>query len=81
MWLLELSYRHTLGHSSPRLLMEQRWLLAVWGTQGETFILSAPLSLKLTLSHFANNQLVKNPPAMQETPVLFLGLKDPLEKG
>ena len=26
-------------------------------------------------------QLVKNPPAMQETPVLFLGRKDPLEKG
>ena len=26
-------------------------------------------------------QLVKNPPAMQETPVQFLGQKDPLEKG
>ena len=26
-------------------------------------------------------QLVKNPPAMQETWVLFLGWKDPLEKG
>ena len=26
-------------------------------------------------------QLVKNPPAMQETPVQFLGGKDPLEKG
>ena len=26
-------------------------------------------------------QLVKNPPAMQETPVLFLGREDPLEKG
>ena len=25
-------------------------------------------------------QLVKNPPAMQETPVRFLGRKDPLEK-
>ena len=25
-------------------------------------------------------QLVKNPPAMQETLVQFLGLKDPLEK-
>ena len=25
-------------------------------------------------------QLVKNPPAMQETPVRFLGLEDPLEK-
>ena len=26
-------------------------------------------------------QLVKNLPAMHETPVRFLGLKDPLEKG
>ena len=26
-------------------------------------------------------QLVENPPAMQETPVRFLGQKDPLEKG
>ena len=25
-------------------------------------------------------QLVKNPPAMQETPVGFLGQEDPLEK-
>ena len=25
-------------------------------------------------------QLVKNPPAMQETPVWFLGREDPLEK-
>ena len=26
-------------------------------------------------------QLVKNPPAMLETPVRFLGREDPLEKG
>ena len=26
-------------------------------------------------------QLVKNPPAVQETPVQFLGQEDPLEKG
>ena len=26
-------------------------------------------------------QLIKNPPAMQETPVCFLGREDPLEKG
>ena len=26
-------------------------------------------------------QMVKNPPAMQETPVQFLGWEDPLEKG
>ena len=26
-------------------------------------------------------QLIKNPPAMQETPLRFLGQEDPLEKG
>ena len=26
-------------------------------------------------------QLVKNPPAMQEIPIRFLGREDPLEKG
>ena len=26
-------------------------------------------------------QLVKNPPAIQETPIQFLGQEDPLEKG
>ena len=26
-------------------------------------------------------QLVKNPPAMQETPLRFLGQEDPLEEG
>ena len=30
---------------------------------------------------FLVTQLVKNPPAMQETPVQFLGLEDLLEKG
>ena len=30
---------------------------------------------------FPFEELVKNPPAMQETPVRFLGLEDPLEKG
>jgi len=35
------------------------------------------------LSHRASliAQLVKNPPAMQETPVRSLGWEDPLEKG
>ena len=32
-------------------------------------------------SLFLIAQLVKNPLAMQETPVLFLGQEDPLEKG
>ena len=30
---------------------------------------------------FLEGQLVKNLPAMQETPVRFLGQEDPLEKG
>ena len=30
---------------------------------------------------FPDSLLVKNPPAMQETPVRFLGWEDPLEKG
>ena len=41
-------------------------------------------SLSLSFfSHLASliAQLVKNPPAMQETPVLFLGWEDPLQKG
>ena len=37
------------------------------------------LSLSLSLSLIV--QLVKNPPAMQEAAVRFLGLEDPLEKG
>ena len=37
------------------------------------------ISLKLWASLIA--QLVKNPPAMQETPVQFLGWEDLLEKG
>ena len=31
--------------------------------------------------NFLIGQLVKNPPAMQETPIQFLGWADPLEKG
>ena len=30
---------------------------------------------------FPGAQLVKNPPALQEAPVWFLGQKDPLDKG
>ena len=33
------------------------------------------------LSSFIIAQLIKNLPAMQETPVPFLGPEDPLEKG
>ena len=37
--------------------------------------------LSLLIEAFLIAQLVKNPPAMQETPVRFLGQEDPLEKG
>ena len=49
-----------------------------------------PTQSKYHVSYFFNfflfkasliAQLVKNPPAMQETPVQFLGWEDPLEKG
>ena len=38
------------------------------------------LDLEIMLS-FLIAQLVKNPVAVQETPVRFLGREDPLEKG
>ena len=37
--------------------------------------------LEFAQTHSLVAQLVKNPPAMQETPVQFLGWEDPLEKG
>jgi len=44
-----------------------------------TFVKKQLLSPMKTESKVA--QLVKNPPAMQETLVRFLGQEDPLEKG
>ena len=38
-------------------------------------------SIYILLGASLGAQLVKNPPAMQETPVQFLGWGDPLEKG
>ena len=51
-----------------------------------TFSCTEDWSLVFILSGHVNHgaslvtQLVKNPSAMQETPVRFLGQKDPLEK-
>ena len=45
----------------------------------EVFNLLIPLTHLLWASLVV--QLVKSPPAMQETPVQFLGREDPLEKG
>ena len=56
------------------------------GCKYQTFLLSLlsgrrkkTTSVRFLVSLTA--QLVKNPPAMQETPILFLYREDPLEKG
>ena len=48
-----------------------------------TLLYSSANDAMLTLTFLASliAQLVRNPPARQETPVLFLGWEDPLEKG
>jgi len=61
-------------------------------TEGQELLKAKPLGLlnalaaKTSLASCPHGvspvaQLVKNPPAMQETPVQFLGWEDPLEKG
>ena len=45
------------------------------------FIVSKNELVFLNVSYSLIAQLVKNPPAMQETPVRFLGQEDPLENG
>ena len=45
----------------------------------EPSIAKHPLENLLRILHLIS-KAVKNPPAMQETPVWFLGLEDPLEK-
>ena len=42
---------------------------------------SRPIWVSLFLGDSLIALLIKNPPAMQETPVPFLGWEDPLEKG
>ena len=37
--------------------------------------------ISFNYNYFLIAQLVKNPSAMQETPVWFLGQEDPLEEG
>ena len=44
------------------------------------YLLSA-CYLSLSLKTFLIAQFVKNPSAMQETPVRFLGWEDPVKKG
>ena len=67
----------------------------IYATDEEELSAKAATFLALMLAHhwpevyqcilypmdFLVSQLVNNPPAMQETPVQFLGQEDPLEKG
>ena len=46
-----------------------------------SYILGIHPSLLGLRNRFPGAQLVKNLPAVQETPVRFLGQEDPLEKG
>ena len=39
------------------------------------------MEIYIYITNFLVAQLVKNLPAVQETPVQFLGQEDPLEKG
>ena len=43
--------------------------------------MTIPLGIYFYIGVSLIAQLVKNPPAMQETPVWFLSQEDPLEKG
>ena len=58
------------------------------GVLSKEVIRSGSIFLNISLSFLVEGrgisllaQLVKNPPAMQETPVRFLGWENPLEKG
>ena len=54
--------------------------LAIWKFLVCIMLKPRMQDFKLDLT-FLIAQLLKNPPAMQETPVLFLDWEDPLEKG
>ena len=57
-------------------LLKSVWLgLKLWESNPYSYLVETYLSSPLVV------QLVKNPPAMQETPVRFLSGEDPLEKG
>ena len=57
-------------------LLKSVWLgLKLWESNPYSYLVVTYLSSPLVV------QLVKNPPAMRETPVRFLSGEDPLEKG
>ena len=59
------------GNSTSSILPSEMGRSLMWLERGRARCCGASLVA----------QLVKNPPAMQETPVRFLGREDPLEKG
>ena len=64
-------------------LTQAEWILSEASHRKATFVSSLLLNSRCINGTWASliAQLVKNLPAMQETPVWFLGQKDPLEKG
>ena len=54
-----------------------------WGDRNILNLVCSELHKSMNLLTLASlvAQLIKNSPAMQETPVRFLGWKDPMEKG
>ena len=72
--------KHSKGASA---YMGQRKLKLMALTRAnDLFVISASrYSCLITLGASLIAQLVKNPPAMQETPVGFLGQEDLMEKG
>ena len=54
-----------------------------WGDRNILNLVCSELQKSMNLLTLASlvAQLIKNSPAMQETPVRFLGWKDPMEKG
>jgi len=55
--------------------------MASGGQQRYTCIHYPSVNVSILLKSSLIAQLVKNPPAMQETPVQFLGWEEQLEKG
>ena len=65
------------------------WASCLGPRLGGVFLAGQSIVVEGSAARFGRNllgvsliaQLVKNPPAIQETPVQFLGWEDPLEKG
>ena len=68
--------------SNPRLLLCRQFLYSLSQLGSPLYVYSHELFLEVHTRNCASvAQLVKNPPAMQETLVRFLGWEDLLEKG